>query len=199
MGDRAGEAILRPAPRARRLLATALDMIVAGVWIWARRSRSSDRAALAAEPSLSSRMLRPASELVREQLGSPGERLIGLRTVDRRSGRRVQLWRTLLLVATRAAGAELGTRARRRDPEQERERTAFHSELRAVHERHPDDPDARQTEIARLFERAPESMKLDLMRSVGPIVVLGLLSALLRRRLAPTVVIEARARRDHRP
>ena len=199
MGDRAGEAPLVQAPRARRLLATALDLTVAGVWVWARRPRWSGGAAPTVEPSLSSRLFGPANELAREQLGSPGERLTGLRTVDRRTGRRVQLWRTLLIVATRAAGAELGRRARRRDPEQERERAAFHRELRAVHERHREDPDACETEIAGLFERAPESIEVDLKRSVGPIVVFGLLSALLRRRLAPTVVIDARSRRGYSP
>ena len=59
---------------------------------------------------------------MRTQIASPGERLSGVRTVDRRTGRRVALWRTLLLVTVRAAGAELVRRSRPAAGELERER-----------------------------------------------------------------------------
>ena len=75
MGDRAGEAKLPCAPRWRRMLALAIDMTVAGLWAWRRRPRWSDGTVSGTEPSVSDRLLGPASELAREQLGSPGERL----------------------------------------------------------------------------------------------------------------------------
>jgi hypothetical protein len=186
-----------PAPRVRQMLAGALDMAVAGGTAWLRRRRSG--AAPAGEPAIWMRLLGPLSELVRVQIGSPGERLLSLRRVHKRTGRRVQLWRTLLVVATQAAGAELGRRLRRPDPERERERAAFNLELRAIDDRHGNDPGAHQAEIARLFERAPKPATADLMRSVGSVVAVGLLVTLVRRRLAPTVVIDARPRRDHSP
>jgi hypothetical protein len=186
-----------PAPRVRQMLAGALDMAVAGGTAWLHRRRGG--AAPAGEPAIWMRLLGPLSELVREQIGSPGERLVSLRRVDERTGRRVQLWRTLLVVATQAAGAELGRRLRRPDPERERERAAFNLELRAIDDRHGNDPGTHQAEIARLFERAPEPATADLMRSVGSVVAVGLLVRLVRRRLAPTVVIDARPRRDHSP
>jgi hypothetical protein len=193
MGDRAGDPKLAPAPRVRRTLAVAVDMALAGGWTWLRRPKLRDGAAPAVEPSLFARLLAPASELVRTQIASPGERLTGVRTVDRRTGRRVQLWRTLLLVTVRAGGAELIRRSRRRDPELECERADFNRELRAVHERHRDDPAGAQAEVARVFESAPAPASAELKRSVGSIVAVSLLVSLLRRRLTPTVVIDARA------
>jgi hypothetical protein len=181
------------------MLATAIDMALAGSWAWHRRPRLSEGAASATEPSPSDRLLALARPVVREQLGSPGERLTGLRTVDRRTGRRVQLWRTLLIVATAVAGDVLARRARRLDAEQQRERVAFHRELGDIYKRHRDDPQAREAEVARVLERVPKRVRGDLKRTVGPVVASGLLVWLLRRRLAPTVVIDARARRVHSP
>jgi hypothetical protein len=131
---------------------------------------------------------------VREQLGSPGQRLLGLRTVDRRTGRRLELWRTLAVL-----GAALGGRAVMRrvapsapTPSQERDRREFLDELNAIHERHREDPDALQAERRRLFERQ-QPVTATLLGAAGPTLAAGLFNNRLRRRLAPTT--EARIRR----
>jgi hypothetical protein len=168
------------------MLASAVDSAIVGgaVWIARRRSVSGgiDRAAGWG------RLFGPASELVHQQIGSPGQRLLGLRTVDRRTGRRLELWRTLALLGADVGGWLL---MRRVAPapltaSQERDRLTFLDELNAIQQRHSDDPGAREAARQRLFERQPPSGPAILARTAGPILVVGLLKNRLRRRLAPT-------------
>jgi len=134
-------------------------------------------------------LLAPATELVREQLRSPGQRLLALRTVDRRSGRRVRGRASLALFALASGGVF----ARRRftpvdTPAHARERERVRAEADAIYRRHPDDVDARQRELSALFEGSDTP---NVMVAVLPSLVAGVAGALLRRRIAPTVEISA--------
>jgi hypothetical protein len=174
------------APRWRRMLAAAVDSAIVGGAVWLSRRRSThggiDRAAGWG------RLFGPISELVRQQIGSPGQRLLGVRTVDRRTGRRPELWRTLVLLGADAGGWLL-MRSVAPAPltaSQERNRLTFLDELNAIEQRHRDDPGAREAARQRLFERQPPSGVAMFARTAGPILVSGVLKSLLRRRLTPT-------------
>jgi hypothetical protein len=175
-----------PAPRWRRMLAGAVDSAIVGGAVWFSRRRSVnggiDRAAGWA------RLFGPASELIHQQIGSPGQRLLRLRTVDRRTGRRPELWRTLVLLGADAGGWLLMRRAAPAPltASQERDRLTFLDELNAIEQRHRDDPGAREAARRRLFERQPPSGVATLGRTAGLILVSGLLKSRLRRRLTPT-------------
>lgn len=181
-----------PAPRPRQALAALLDVAVFGGLAALVRSRADDRRA-AAERLRWVRLL-PA-EFVREQLRSPGQRMLGVRTVDRRTGRPLALWRSLVLLAVHAAGQALIARlvpARTRAQERELER--FNAELHAIYARHPDDHAAAEAERRALFERHPGPVTVNLWRSLAPALVVGLVERRLRRRLAPTIEVLARPR-----
>src|SRR5947209_5450234 len=96
---------MRDAPKApawRRTGANLADAAFFGALFWLARSRG-----LAREGSAGARLMAVPVEVLREQLRSPGQRLLGTRTVDRRTGTRVALWRTLALGGSRVAAAEL--------------------------------------------------------------------------------------------
>jgi hypothetical protein len=189
-------AAIRPAPRSRRVLAVIVDAALTGgaAWLWRRHVRR--RCGWAAEVAAGGRwapLARSAGGLLRDQLGTPGQHLLGLRMVDRRTGRRVQLWRSVVLLAV-GAGGQAGL-ARLRPPpdtpEQERERERFVEEMRGLAERHPrgspEFTDARNE----LFER--DSSHLPNHLSAMPVAVaLGIVVRRLRRHLEPTIEILAR-------
>ena len=136
------------------------------------------------------------AEALREQLGTPGQRLFGVRTVDRRTGERVELWRTLLLTAVAAGGQQLARRLTpAQTPAQDPAREDYLSELRAIHQRHPADSPDRQSELRALGARHPGPVNLQLGSLLGPALAAGLLTSRLRRRLAPTTDVLARGRR----
>jgi len=179
--------VVEAAPWWRRMLAGGVDAAIGGGVVWLARKQSLGANARATRWAP---LLGPTSELLREQLGSPGQRLLGLRTVDRRTGRRVEQWRTLALL-----GSRLGARLVMRrftpaplTPPQERDRREFLDELNAIHERHREDPDALQAERRRLFERQ-QPVTATLLGAAGPALAAGLLNNLLRRRLAPTTEV----------
>ena len=97
--------VIDPAPPWRRMLAGGVDAAIVGgaVWFSRRQSPGAHERASRWAP-----LFGPTSELVREQIGSPGQRLLGLRTVDRRTGRRLELWRTLVLVGVSVGGPAAG-------------------------------------------------------------------------------------------
>lgn len=178
------------AKRSRQAAAALVDMTV--LWLVRRaRGAAAGRAEWVAPL---------ATELVREQLRSPGQALLGLRTVDRRTGGRVALWRSLVLATAGAGQHVIAQRLRppAPSPEQVRARERYVAEMAAVYERHPLDPDARSAERARLLEHAPSPIK----GAIGPQAVanlaIGLARGRLRRRLAPTVEVVVR-RSAHRP
>jgi hypothetical protein len=184
-----------PAPRWRRALAGLADVaIVVGV-AWLRRRRGDARAPGGARlASLSG----SAGERIREQLGSPGQRLFGVRTVDRRTGERVALWRTLLLFGARAGG-ELLVRRLVQTPERERERERFMEEMRALNERHPPGSPGRDAELSALTERSPGPVIANPAPAMAAALAMALINSRLRR-LAPTTEVDVRRQgASHRP
>jgi hypothetical protein len=144
------------------------------------------------------RPLSPAVGVLSEQLGTPGRWIVGLRTVDRRTGRRVALWRSLavaLLGAVTQAVRRRLTPASR--PISESEREDFVREVEAIRERYADDSQLMQEKMMRLYEQRRIGVNLWrwLPATVGP----ALIKSRLRRRLAPTVVVVSRPRDRHSP
>ncbi len=180
------------------MLAGALDaaLMGGGAWLWRRRPHRDSEGATRWMPSLEL-----AAEAFRQQLRSPGQLLFGLRTVDRRTGRRVELWRTLVVVGAGVArGALLQHLAPAPlTPEQERDRGAFLEELNAIQARHPDDAVAREAERQRLFARQHNSAPDFLRRTAAPTLAIGLLNSRLRRRVAPTTEVLADRGESHNP
>jgi hypothetical protein len=180
-----------PAPRWRRALAGLADIaIVVGV-AWLRRRRGDARGPGDARlASLSG----SAGELIREQLGSPGQRLFGVRTVDRRTGERVTPWRTLLLFGARAGGELLVGRLARvgQTPERERERERFMEEMRALNKRHPPGSPGRNAELSALTERSPGPVIANPAPAMAAGLAMALINSRLRRRLAPTTEVAVR-------
>jgi hypothetical protein len=190
---------IRSAPRVRRMLAGALDAaIVAGAtWLWRRRRGDGENARSARWMGL----LEPVTESLRQQLRSPGQLLLGVRTVDRRTGRRLELWRTLALLGVGVARITLVRHLAPRPltPEQERARSGFLEELNAIQARHPDDERAREAERQQLFERQHNQLPDILRRTAVPALALGLLNSRLRRRFAPTTEVLAEGGEPHKP
>ncbi len=185
---------ITPAPRWRSRAAGLFDAAVLGGVAWASRGRlqsARGRATLS--------LLMSGAESAREQLGSPGQRLLGVRTVDRRTGARVALWRTALLLGAGAAGQML-TRRLQPAPGFERDREDFLTEINDIHRRHPHDSPERDAERQALYRRHQVPVEpRQLLRAVGAGVAVSALNRRLRRRLAPTVEIRVRGRRDHSP
>ncbi len=186
------------APRWREMLAGLLDVSLVGGLLWLVR-RQQGGAAAAAERL---RWLRyvPADAL-REQLRTPGQRLLGIRTVDRRTGQRVALWRTLALVGVAGGSQLIVNRLKPPDtPAQEREREAFVEEMQAIMRRHPQRSPERDAERQALLARHQSTLPgRDLQRALALTFLAGLVTRRLRRRLAPTREILVRRRVDHRP
>jgi hypothetical protein len=190
---------IRPAPRVRRMLAGVLDaaIVAGGTWLWRHRRGGGENARATRWTGL----LEPAVGSFRQQLRSPGQLLLGLRTVDRRTGRRLQLWRTLVLIGADVTRVEIVRRLAppRLTPEQERDRRGFLDELNAIQARHPDDEAARESERQRLFERQHNQLPDILRRTAVPALALGLLNKRLRRHLAPTTEVLAEEGEPHKP
>jgi hypothetical protein len=189
---------IRPAPAVRRMLAGSIDAaIVAGATrLWRHRQGGGN-----ARAARSTGLFEPALQSLRQQLRSPGQLLLGVRTVDRRTGRRLELWRTLVLLGVGVARVTLVRRLAppKLTPEQERDRRGFLDELNAIQARHPDDEAARESERQQLFARQHNQLPDILRRTAVPALALGLLNKRLRRRLAPTTEVLAEAREPHKP
>ena len=141
------------------------------------------------------RVVGPAKTILEEQIGTPGGWIVGVRTVDARTGQRVALWRTLAIAFAGVATRELGRRVRGGSPpitDVEHEWRA--RELRAIHERYRDDPDARNAALAELCGERQVNARLSRGPTLAAAGLQTLVSRRLRRRLAPTVVVDARGR-----
>jgi hypothetical protein len=183
-----------PAPRARQMLATAIDVALG----WAIAWRLHDRPT---EPRAAGRVVRvrwitvvgPSSDLVRQQLGSPGQRVARVRTIDRRTGARVALWRTLAVILTSLAGDAISKRnALGDDPELELERKRLAREALEIRESHADDVEARNAALLEHYRQHDQNV--DLGSRVAPLMAVGLLTSFLRRRLTPTIEVSVRPR-----
>jgi hypothetical protein len=173
------------------MLAGAVDVALAGglAWLLRRRAPGVPDARGVASASRWIPVLGPSSELVREQLGSPGQRMLGIRTVDRRTGARVALWRTLIMTAAAVTGNVLARRnIRGAAPEPERSTR----ELGVIEERHAGDPQARDAAIRDLITERRENA--DFGRRVSPVIAVGMLTSFLLRRLRPTTEVSVRTR-----
>jgi hypothetical protein len=115
---------------------------------------------------------------------------MGVRTVDRRTGRRIALWRTLTVALVRIATQQLARRLTPRptgpsDTEREQQRR----EVEAIEARYPDEEEARNTALMRHHAEH----RVNVTAAIWPPLIAGLGSALvnrsLRRRLAPTLVV----------
>lgn len=180
------------APRWRSALAGLVDAAIVGGVGWTQRTRITEQGPAV---KLALALAAPSGELVREQLRSPGQRLFGLKTVDRRSGRRVEPWRSLLLVGARAGGQWLAGRLKppTPTPEQQRAQRLFGERMRDIYRLHGADPARRGEEIERaLAELHPPALHVNVLRALAPTLAFGLLNMRLRRRLAPTVEVLAR-------
>jgi hypothetical protein len=180
-------AAITPAPSWRRMVAGLLDAALLGGGHWLLGRRAPHRAA-----GLTA-LLRLVDQPLRQQLGSPGQRLLGLRTVDRRTGRRLDLWRSLVLLAAGSGGQAIARRfGPRRTAEQKHKQERFVAEVREIHQRHPEGSPGREAEMEALFEHPPTPMTANAWTSVAPMLGVGLLNAVLRRRLAPTTEVLVR-------
>ncbi len=178
------------APRWRRTGAGLVDAaIFAGVSLRARK------AGVVRDGTMLARLLTPAlPELLKEQLRTPGQVLLGIRTVDGRTGKRVALRRTLALAGVKAAGGELARRlAPSEGPERRRAQEDLASESHEIFRRHPQASPERDAALRELSGRYPSSVvSPDPVRMFLPPLFVGLVSSRLRRRLAPTVEVLAR-------
>ncbi len=178
------------APRWRSTLAGLADFAVAGTAAWALRR--GGRASFAESMS----MLGPSSEIVRQQLRSPGQRLLGIRTIDERTGARVALWRSLAVLAAGAGAQLLASRLApgTPSPEQALARERFQDQIADTYRRHSADPATGEAERERLMANPPPGTSLNLWRDVGPPLAVTLLGGLVRRRLVSTKEVRAGAR-----
>jgi hypothetical protein len=193
-----------PAPRARRTLAGLIDTATLGL-LYAFYLRGILRGGQDAGPNPDAvrlqrrlRLLPPALGILSEQLGTPGGWIAGLRIVDRRTGRRVALWRTLAVVLLKAV-----TEAARRRltpspaPIPDSEHEDFARELQRISERYPDDGERPAEATSRFY--AQHRVEVNPWRWLPAIVGAALIDNRLRRRLAPTAVVLARQRVGHNP
>ncbi len=182
------------APRGRKALVGLIDAAVMALpaaiqWRRAWRARGTERP-VARTPGWM-RVLTPAVAVLGEQVGTPGGWIMGVRTVDRRTGRRLALWRTLTVALVQLATRLLAERLTPRPSHPlEEERRQQAREIQAIEERYADDEEARNTELMRHYQEHGINV---VSVNIWPPIVAGLASALVnrtvRRRLAPTLVV----------
>jgi hypothetical protein len=189
--DEHGEPTLRRAPLSRRALAGLMDAALWGVptGLALRRMR---RGANGPEQGAAAARAREATRIgwsvLGEQFGTPGQWIMGLRTVDRRTGTRLALWRSLAVPTVKVAGGAIAGRLASADhapPPDPREREL---ELRAIREAHHGDEEATNAALAEHY-RSHRAPPIDLKRKLYIPLALGLLHSQVRRRLAPTTVV----------
>jgi hypothetical protein len=183
-----------PAPAWRRMVAGAIDIALHYSLGWCvrrlRRLPAGWRDVLQGDEPTWIKFVGPGSTLVQEQLGAPGQRMLGIRTVDRRTGARVPAWKSLVLAASSFGAGVFVKRGARAamSPERVLERQRFMREWKAIAERHANDPDAREAardELAKQYRGDGCAWRF---------AALALVGNLLRRRLAPTTEVSVRRR-----
>jgi hypothetical protein len=185
-----GGAAVRRAPRGRRSLAGTVDgaFVAGAAWLTLRRRGRGEGAVQGRMP----RATRAASEALAQQLVTPGQLLAGVRTVDRRTGARLALWRSLASVAV-AGAADVAARTlvgAETSVAPDADDVADIARIRAQHAGDPDAPGAALAESHRAHEA-----RIDTRRAIAVPVALAVVERRLRRRIAPTVVV----RRSRRP
>ena len=186
---------LREAPRWRQGLAGLIDAaIVAGFAFARRRVERDPHRPPALRPQSVARdaigaLWWPAALL--ERFGTPGERMLGVRTVDRRTGHPVALPRTLMLtaLAVGARGLRAAVAPSPLTEAQRLEHERFDEEAEAVRQRHAD-PDARNAAMLELWrERHPGPIQIDLVRPVLLGMVVSLVTRRVQNKISRTVVV----------
>ncbi len=197
-----------PAPRSARAKADAIDtalyLLAAGAYAGIRflRARDGGGAPRAARDraGVVFRSCGEAAKLLGERFGSPGQRIVGLRTVDSRSGEPVALPLSIALALLTLGGGLLRGRLAPTTvagPTSEA-RADFERELREMRERHADDPQARDAAVLELYRERklePTAVTLPFARALVIGLAIGQANRRLRRRLAPTTVVLARRER----
>jgi hypothetical protein len=144
------------------------------------------------------RVAGPLATLLAQQYGSPGQRLLGLRPVDRRTGERMELWRALLAAALSVAPGLLGERLLRRPERQVSgpSDSEMRAEIAAIRAEHAGDQAGLQRAIGAYHERHRVHVSFDPLTDIGLplllVVGVGRLARMLTRRIAPSVVISIR-------
>jgi hypothetical protein len=195
MPDPVPEAELVKAPEWRRGLAGLID----GATTTALQ-RAGRRLAPTAGDSARTRAINALAavmghSMLLERIGSPGKRAAGVRTVDRRTGEPVELWRAALLTALATGIRSLRPRLMppSRDDEWQRQQEALARETAAIRARYPDDEDARNAALMELWQRRKSSpVGADFGRILLVNLALSLAARRVQRRLAPTIVVRRR-------
>jgi hypothetical protein len=183
------------ASRLLRFESAAIDaaVLAAGLGLW--RFASSQMQILQRDPrtSRASRTNQFVTVLLR-QAGSPGQHVLGLRRVDERTDKPVQLWRLLLLT-----GVEIVTGTVIRllmrfppTPEMKVARDRLEREMDAIRVQHAGNREALNAATGRLLiERRAQTMfpLAEVQRWMPAAVMIGLLNRALRRKFAPTTVV----------
>jgi hypothetical protein len=194
-----------PAPRLMRIKADAIDAGVQALILapqaltMLRRMRNGE--AKPAGSELRGAVVRVAGEVAKvlgERYRSPGQRIVGLRTVDRRTGEPVPLPVSSGLLALSIASGLLSKRVMGFGASGHSAPTrggeALERELRAAEARGEDARDATQTaatELLRSHKCDPAQPLKRLARGLLLGVLLAQLQRRLRRRLAPMIVVIA--------
>jgi len=144
------------------------------------------------------RVAGPVATVLAQQYGSPGQRLFGLRTVDRRTGERMELWRALLAAALRAAPGLLSKPLLRRPERQLGGPTdsEMRAEIAAIRAEHAGDEPGLQKAIGDYYQRHHIEVSFDPLADIGRPLLLfvgvGRLARVLTKRIAPSLVISIR-------
>jgi hypothetical protein len=185
-----------PAARGLKARAAAIDSIVLVApqiaYQW-RRGVRAHRAGVRVQRPWWLSALAPAKAVMEEQLGTPGNWIVGLRTVDRRTGRRVQLWRTAAIASFQLIAGL--TQRRWAGPAPQAARADLARQAAAIRKRLAEDPDALREAMMRLHRENRVEVNGNRRMAFG--LVSALLAYALRRRLAPTMVIAQQQR--HKP
>ena len=182
---------------------STLQALVAGgvgLVTWAHvRAAGGDSAALLARSRRRADMLRlggEATRLLAERYRSPGQRIVGLRTVDARSGEPVALGLTVALAASRVAAGQLSKRLTRTGSgaEPSPQGREFALEVNALRAECGEDEERFQRELAALHRERRADPVTSTLTALRPVIIGGVLSIAhgrLRRALAPTVIVVA--------
>lgn len=200
----------QPAPRVQRAQARAIDTGLYALFVgpylllcWLRANARRDQGAtpngtagpfdLGKHPVLV-RVGTEVARLLGERFGSPGQRIVGLRTVDSRTEAPVALPLSAALAAGGIAANVLSTHFIRSplSAEAQAQKTEFENEVEALRASYGDDHDGFRRAVVALYGENHVAASLPLARfalSLTLGVVLGVAQRRLRRALAPTIVV----------
>jgi hypothetical protein len=181
------------APLAARTAASLIDAAVMGAAGYALRTQGSpaderDKESKARRDK-ARRSIAPFRDALAEQVGSPGQWVVGVRLVDVRTGKRLALWRTVARAGL-AIGSELLLDRYVRVSSVAHEQ--FRQEIERLRALHHEDSEALQQAVMLLYrDRGPVGHGL----RPATVRLVGLARTRLTRMLARTVVVDVTDRR----